>query len=119
MGGGSTIDNLERMRYSLVSSVVTVHAAVFCSTVTCDAFRVHAARSTSLRFVHRTSSVMMKESASTADTLDDLRKVQKANGAVIGDARYEDGETLWHDVFVSWFMIALQRWTANTVETLL
>lgn len=89
------------MRFSLVSSVVT--AAVGCSKVTCDAFHVHAGRSTSLRYyAHRTNGVgiIMKESASpTAESLEDLRRVQKENGGVIGDARYEDGETLWQDVF--------------------
>lgn len=94
---------LGRMRSLLVSSVVTTLAA--CKVIlTCDAFHVHAVRSTSLRFAHRTggAAVIMKDSVSTtAESLEDLRKVQQANGGVVGDARYEDGETLWQDAFVS------------------
>lgn len=84
---------LKRMRSLLACSVVTTLVA--CK-VTCDAFHVHSAvRSTSLRFERRRSGVgvTMKDSVSTtAESLRDLREVQKANGGVVGDAIYEDGE---------------------------
>lgn len=82
------------MRSLLVSSVVTTLAVAWKDKVACDAFHVHVVRSTSLSFAHRTSGVTMKDSLSTAESLEGLRKVQKANGGVVGDARYEDGEML-------------------------
>lgn len=71
--------------------------AVTCK-VTCDAFHIHSGvvGSTRLRLDRCGASgvgVTMKDSTSTtAQSLGDLREVQKANGGVVGDASYDNGE---------------------------
>lgn len=93
MGGTRQPSTFERMGSLLVYSAVTT-LAIACKVTPCDAFAV---RSTTLRFAQTTSGVgfTMKDSVpTTGESLEDLRKVQKANGGVVGDARYGDGETL-------------------------
>lgn len=84
------------MRSLLVSSVI---ATLAVCKVTCDAFHVPP------RLEHRTGTSLKGSVSTTGEGLEELRKVQIVNGGVVGDARYEDGEALLQDIFVSLIII--------------
>lgn len=75
------------MRFVSFFPAVTTLVAV--NLASCDAFSSRA----NIQILRRTRTVIMKAST-TAESLDDLRAAQKANGGVIGDATYDDGEIL-------------------------
>jgi len=68
--------------FPAVTTLVAVNLA------SCDAFSTRA----SIHILSSRSRNVIMKASGTAESLDNLRAAQKANGGVVGDVTYDDGE---------------------------